>query len=138
MTFHEILYFSIFYLSVKRSRSTQGHHLTILVVFGYWMQNTISKGHQLLFEGFYMYRHGGHLGQVTEFICINLYKFLFLFSHKLSYEIHFQMTQQFLRKTSFNLEICVTFCHGKRTTLIFDAHLTSKLIHLKASTNFKT
>ena len=35
----------------------------------------------------------------------HLYKFSFLFYLKLSYEFWFQMTQLFLRKTSFNFEI---------------------------------
>ena len=35
------------------------------------------------------------------------------------------MTQQFLRKTSFNFEIWVTFGQDQRITLIFDTHLTS-------------
>ena len=55
----------------------------------------------------------------------SLYKFSFLFSLKLSYELWFQIAQLFLRKTSFNFEIWVTFDQGQRTTLTFDTHSTS-------------
>ena len=54
----------------------------------------------------------------------DLYKSYFLFSHNLLYEIWFQMTQQFLRKTSFNFEIWATFGQSQIMTLSFDTHLT--------------
>ena len=58
-------------------------------------------------------------------------------THKLSYEIWFQMTQQLLRKTSFNFEIRVTFCQGQIMTFTFDTHFTS-LTHLfDCLTNFE-
>ena len=47
----------------------------------------------------------------------------FLFSLKLSYELYFQMTQLFLRKPSFNIEIWVTFDQDQRMTLTFDTQL---------------
>ena len=48
-----------------------------------------------------------------------MYKFSFSFSHELSDEIWFQMTKLFLRKTSFNFEILVTFGKGQRMALTF-------------------
>ena len=59
----------------------------------------------------------------------HLYKFSFPFTHKLSKEIWFQMTQQIPRETSFNFEIWVTFGQSQMMTLTFDTHLTS-LTHL--------
>ena len=59
----------------------------------------------------------------------HLYKFSFLFSLKLSYEIWFQIAQLFMRKTSFNFEIWMTFDQGQRMTLTFDTHSRS-LTHL--------
>ena len=56
---------------------------------------------------------------------IHLYLFSFLFSFKLSYELWFQIAQLFLRKTSFNFEIWVTFDQGQKMTLTFDTHQTS-------------
>ena len=53
---------------------------------------------------FNIYEHGGHVGHVTH-----LYKFSFPFSLKLSYEHSFEIALLFLRKTSFNIEIWVTF-----------------------------
>ena len=41
------------------------------------------------------------------------------------YELWFQIAQLFLRKTSFNFEIWVTFDQGQRMTLTFDTHPTS-------------
>ena len=58
-----------------------------------------------------------------------LYKFSFLFPLKLSYELWFQIALMFLRKTSFNFEIWMTFDQGQRMTLTFDTHSTS-LTHL--------
>ena len=71
------------------------------------------------------------MGMVAIWSCdpTHLYKFSFLFSLKLSYELWFQITQLFLRKTSFNIEIWVTFDQGQRMTLTFDTHSTS-LTHL--------
>ena len=63
---------------------------------------------------------------------MHLYLFSFLFSFKLSYELWFQIAQLFLRKTSFNFEIWVTFDQGQRMTLTFDTHPTSKA-HLAES-----
>ena len=51
--------------------------------------------------------------------------FPFPFSHKLSYELWFQITKLFLRKTSFNFEIWVIFDQGQRMTLTFDTRSTS-------------
>ena len=45
-----------------------------------------------IFKRFSVYGHYGRLADVAELICIT-------FSHNLSYEISFQLTQQFLRKT---------------------------------------
>ena len=42
----------------------------------------------------------------------NLQKSSFPFSRKLSHDIWFQITQLFLRKTSFNLEIWTIFDQG--------------------------
>ena len=50
----------------------------------------------------------------------HLYKFSFPFSRKFSHELWFQITQLFLRKTSFNFEIGVIFDQGQRMTLTFD------------------
>ena len=44
------------------------------------------------------------------------------------------MAQLFLRKTSFNFEIWVTFDQGQRMALTFDIHSTS-LIHFTARNN---
>ena len=86
----------------------------------------ISSGEKDFFKVFTIYVHGGHLGHVTQLI---LYKFSFLFYHKLSHKIWFQMTQLFLRKTSFNFEIWVIFGKGQRMTLTFDTQSTS-ITHL--------
>ena len=85
---------------------------------GHW---SIGSGEEDFFKGFTIYGHGGHVG--------HLCKFSFLFSFKLSYELWFPMAQLFLRKTSFNFEIRVTFDQGQRMTLTFDTHSTS-LTHL--------
>ena len=47
---------------------------------------------------------------------------------KLSYELWFQIAQLFLRKTSFNIEIWVTFDQGQRMSLTFDLTQLHKLI----------
>ena len=39
----------------------------------------------------------------------HLYKLSYTFSHKLSHDFWFQITQLFLRKTSFNFEILAIF-----------------------------
>ena len=59
----------------------------------------------------------------------SLNEFSFPFSLNLSYELWFQIAQLFLRKTSFNFKIWVTFDQGQRMILTFDTHSTS-LIHL--------
>ena len=61
---------------------------------------SIGSGEEDFFKAFTTYGHGSHVGGPCH-----LYKFSFLFSLKLSYEFWFQMTQLFLRKTSFNFEI---------------------------------
>ena len=68
-----------------------------LVVLGYQMLHTKFQGHRSINSGeedflrfFNIYEHGGHLGHVTLFL---LYKISFPFTHKLSWEIWFQMTQ---------------------------------------------
>ena len=43
----------------------------------------------------------------------------------LSYELWFPIAQLFLRQTSFNFEIWVTFDQGQRMAFIFDTHSTS-------------
>ena len=51
---------------------------------------------------FTIYGHCGHVGHVTQLICINFHS---LFSLELSYELWFQIAQLFWRKTSFSIEI---------------------------------
>ena len=63
---------------------------------------SIGSGEEDFFKIFTIYRHGGHVGHLTQLICINFHA---LFSPKLSYEFWFQIAQLFLRKTSFNFEI---------------------------------
>ena len=65
---------------------------------------------------------GGHVGHVTQLICINFHSHFFI---KLSYELWFQIAQLFLWETSFNFEIWVTFDQGQRMALTFDTHSTS-------------
>ena len=62
-----------------------------------------------------MYGYGSHVGHVTQLICINFHSFS---------PSSFHMNQLFLQKTSFNLEIWVTFDQGQRMTLTFDTHST--------------
>ena len=51
----------------------------------------------------------------------NLFVKIFIpISLKLSYELWFQIPQLFLQKTSFNLEISVTFDQVQRMALTFD------------------
>ena len=99
---------------------------TTLVVLPHMMLHTKFQGHGSIGsaeEDFLRFLpYNGHVGHVTQLICINLH---FLFSLKLSYEFWFQITQLFLRKTSFNFEIWVTFDQGQRMTLTFDTHSTS-------------
>ena len=101
------LHFPISDLAVKWSRSTQGHHLNNLS--STWMPNVHTKfqGHWSIGFGrflkvFTIYGHGDHLGHVTQLICMI---FHFHLPHKLSYEIKFQMTKRFPRKTSFNFKL---------------------------------
>ena len=63
---------------------------------------SIGSGEEDFLMFFTINGHGGHVGHVTQLICIN---FHFLFSLKISYEFWFQIGQLFLRKTSFNFEI---------------------------------
>ena len=93
------------------------------------MLNTKFQGHRFIgsgeenfFEVFTIYGQGSHVGHVAQFICI---KFSFLFSLKLSYDIWFQIALLFMRKTSFNFEIWMTFDQGQRMTLTFDTHSRS-------------
>ena len=72
---------------------------------------SIGSGEEDFFKNFTIYGHGGHVGHVTQIIYV---KILFPFSLKLSYEPWFQITQLFLRKTSFNFEILVTFDQSKK------------------------
>ena len=97
-------------LTLNRSRSTQGHNLNNLgstcidnatyqvsrsSVYCFWSRR--------FFKVLTIYWHGGHVGHVTQLICINFH------SHSplnfFLYELWFQMAQLFLRKTSFNFEI---------------------------------
>ena len=63
---------------------------TIFVVLDYPMLFTTFQGHRSTGSGedfykfFTIYGHGNHLGSVIQTMSINFY--LFLFSHKLSYE----------------------------------------------------
>ena len=115
-----------------RSRSTQGHNLNNLgsTCIDMYLPSFKVIGlfvlEKKILKVFTTYGHGGHVGQVSQLI---LYKFSFPFSLKLPYELCFQITQLFLRKTSFNFEIWVAFCQGQRMTLTFDTHSTS-LSHL--------
>ena len=63
---------------------------------------SIGSGEEDFFMVFTIYGHGGHVGHVTQLICINFHS---LSSLKLSYEFWFQIAQLFLRKRSFNIEI---------------------------------
>ena len=83
---------------------------------------SIGSGEKDFFNIFTIYGHGSQVGHVTQLICIN---FHFLFSLKLSYELWFPIAPLFLRKTSFNFEIRVTFDQNQRMTLTFDTHSTS-------------
>ena len=100
---------------------------TTLVVLAWTMLHTKFQGHRSggsgedFFKVFTIYGHGSHVGYVTQLICIN---FLSI-SLKLSCELWFQIAQLFLRKTSYNIEILVTFDHGQRMVLTFDTHSTS-------------
>ena len=59
---------------------------------------------------FTTYGCGGHLGHVTKPSGIF---FFFHYYQKLSHDIWFQVTQQFLRKTKFKLANGVTFVEGQ-------------------------
>ena len=62
----------------------------------------IGSGEEDFFKVFTIYKHGGHVGHVTQLICINFHSYS---PSKLSYEFWFQIAQLFLRKTSFYFEI---------------------------------
>ena len=61
---------------------------------------SIASGEEDFFKVFTIYGHGGHVGQVTQLICIIFFPFYL----ELLYELLFQMTQLFLRETSLNLK----------------------------------
>ena len=101
---------------------------TTLVVLTYMMLQTKFQGHGSIGSGeedFLSFYHIWAWQPCWSCDPTHLYKFSFLFSFKLSYEFWFQMTQLFLRKTSFNFEIWVTFDQGQRMTLTSDTHSTS-------------
>ena len=85
---------------------------TVLVVVGYQMLHTKVRGQWSFDSGEDVFQSFCHIwAWWRSWSCdpTHLYKFTFPFSHTLSCEIWFQMTQQFLRKTSFNSKIWVTF-----------------------------
>ena len=90
------------------------------------MLHTKFQGHQSIGSGVEDFlRFLPHMGMATMLVMFDsnhLYKFSFPFSLKLSYELWFQIAQLFLRKTSLNFEILVTFDQGQRMTLTFDTH----------------
>ena len=100
----------------------------ILVVLPYMMLHTKFQGHGSIGSGVEDFlRFLPYMGMAAMLVMwpTHLYKFLFLFTLKLSNGLWFQIAQLFLRKTSFDFEIWVTFDQGQRTTLTFDTHSTS-------------
>ena len=96
---------------------------TTLVVLTQTMLLTKFQGHQSIGSGEDFLRFLPYMGMVAMLVMFpptHLYKFSFPFSLKLSYELWFWMAQLFLRKTSFNFEIWVTFDQGQRMALTFD------------------
>ena len=92
------------------------------------MLHTKFQGHRSIGSGEEDFlRFLPYMGMAAMWSCdpTHLYKFSFPFSLKLSYELWFQIAQLFLRKTSFNFDISVTFDQGQRMTLTFDTHETS-------------
>ena len=77
---------------------------------------------EVFLKAFTTYRRGRHLGHVTKSSCVI---FFFHYSKKLSHDIWFQITQQFLRKQSLSLKNGVTFEEGQIMTLSFDIHVAS-------------
>ena len=75
-----------------------------------------------MFKVFNIYGHCGHLGRVSHLIYTSFHSHTPVSFHM---KLEFQMTQLFLRKTSFNLVICVTFDKGQKMTLTIDTRLTS-------------
>ena len=53
---------------------------------------------------FTIYGHGGHVGHVTQLICINFHSYSPSSFH-MNFGSKFQIALLFLRKTSFNFEI---------------------------------
>ena len=68
---------------------------------------------------FTTYGRGRHLGHVTKPSGIF---FFFHYTQKLSHDIWFQITQQFLRKIKFMFENGVTFVEGQIMTLTVELH----------------
>ena len=105
---------------------------TTLVELEYLMLHTVFQGHQSISsseENFLSFFHIWAWQPSWSCDPFHLYKVSFPFAHKLSYELWFQITQLFLRKTSFNFDIRVIFDQGQTMTLTFDTHSTS-LTHL--------
>ena len=81
---------------------------TRLVVLPYIMLHTKFQGHGSVGSGEEDFlRFLPYMGMAAMLVMspIHFYKFSFLVFLKLSYEFWFQITQLFLRKTSFNFEI---------------------------------
>ena len=80
-----------------------------------------------IFKVLTIYGHGGHVGLVTQLICINFHSHFSLSCHT---SFDFKSPNCFCEKqVCFNLEICVTFDQAQRIALTFDTHSTS-LTHL--------
>ena len=117
----------------NRSRSTQGHNLNTLgstyidnATYQVSRSSVYWFSRRRFFKVFIIYGHGGHVGRVTQLICINFH------SHSpISFHMSFgsKSLNYFCEKTRFNFEIWVTFVQGQRMNLTFDTHLTS-LTHL--------
>ena len=61
----------------------------------------IGSGEEDFFKVFTIYGHGGHIGHVTQLICINFHSY-----SPLNFHMNFgSIALLFLRKTSFNFEI---------------------------------
>ena len=113
----------------KNGRQPKVIKCTTLVELEYLMLHTVFQGHESISSReenlFLKFFHIWAWQPSWSCDPFHLYKFSFPFSHKLSYELWFQTTQLFLRKTSFNFEIRVIFDQGQRMTLTSDTHSTS-------------
>ena len=69
------------------------------------------------------------MGMSTILVKPSRINFFFHYPRKLSHDIWFQITQQFLRKTKFKFENGVVFGEGQIMTLICDIHV-APLDHL--------